>query len=242
MLNPKCTDVVLLLSLELANDLDLKPRLDSHVLTYKGNATEVEFSEIYSVKQGPHLSQVVGHWSQDNGLEWTSQSFTQRRSNFGETQLTVASLPYAPYVTELTDNGAEGYVPEVLRAMQDKYGFQVRFVPSADGNYGGKVNGSWNGFVRMLIDGKADMVGAGFAISAARAEGMYYMTLKYKSNLSPITVGRAQEEENKKAPFINSLDMIILWPLEHFQPKMIIDSSSRFGDSYLHLLFAYTTY
>ena len=73
------------------------------------------------------------------------------------------------YVKE--DGDHFGFVSGILRAMQEKFGFRFKFSLSIDGKYGTLVNGTWNGFIQMILDDTVDMVATGFAMTPDRMSG-----------------------------------------------------------------------
>ena len=97
-----------------------------------------------------------------------------KRTSFAGSPMTVATIWSPPFVTKLDGSASLGFVMDLLRVLEDKFNFVSSVVPSSDGLYGAKINGTWNGFVRMLREGTADIVAAGFAMTLSRAEGTHY--------------------------------------------------------------------
>ena len=91
--------------------------------------------------------------------------------------LNIATTRYYPFAAYPRDwdfedtSKAHGFIFALIELIQAKLGFKAKFLQSKDGNYGSEVNGSWNGFVKMLLDKDADMVAAGFSLTAKRSTG-----------------------------------------------------------------------
>ncbi len=64
-----------------------------------------------------------------------------------------------------------GEFGDIVKTLQTKLNFTLEMVCSADGKYGGydKATDSWNGMVRMLMDGKADMINTAFSHTKVRS-------------------------------------------------------------------------
>ena len=87
---------------------------------------------------------------------------------------TVIYYPFAEYPLDWDfkdTSKASGFMFDLIGTMQAKLGIKVKFIPSKDGNYGSEVNGSWNGFVKMLLDKDLDIIATGFSLTAKRSTG-----------------------------------------------------------------------
>ena len=65
--DPQCTDLHILLPMHLVEELDLRPRLDSHVMAYKTGEEDgkwVEFHDVYTVKGGERITELLGEWKE----------------------------------------------------------------------------------------------------------------------------------------------------------------------------------
>ena len=91
--------------------------------------------------------------------------------------LNVGTVIYYPFTEYPLDwdfkdtSKASGFMFDLIGTLQAKLGFKVKFIPSKDGNYGSEVNGSWNGFVKMLLDKDLDIIATGFSLTAKRSTG-----------------------------------------------------------------------
>ncbi|GBO28018.1 Glutamate receptor ionotropic, kainate 3 [Araneus ventricosus] len=73
------------------------------------------------------------------------------------------------------ENGVkyEGYCVDLIEAISQDLRFQYRIKEVDDGSYGRKNDlGEWNGMIRELIDGKADMAIADLTITYVREEAV----------------------------------------------------------------------
>ena len=66
--------------------------------------------------------------------------------------LTVATLPWPPYVIKSTSGSYSGYCIEILQMMAQYLNFTIRFTEPRDGKYGAVESGEWNGMIRELMD------------------------------------------------------------------------------------------
>ncbi|GIX71051.1 glutamate receptor ionotropic, kainate 3 [Caerostris darwini] len=67
----------------------------------------------------------------------------------------------------------EGYCVDLIEAIADDLKFQYKIKEVDDGSYGRKNDlGEWNGMIRELIDGKADMAIADLTITYVREEAV----------------------------------------------------------------------
>ena len=169
--NRQCSEIILILPADMALQLDLRPRLDSNVYLFETVEDQIRFHELYSVDEGRPIVAQIGNWSQSKGLKWSQEAMAERRKNLESAELKVGTIISAPFIKTFENETAEGFVNDVLNALSDKYGLKVTYVYTFDGSYGQKVNGSWNGLVKMLLDRDVDMIGTGFAVTVQRIAG-----------------------------------------------------------------------
>ena len=65
--DPKCRDRIIVLPMQLVEELDLRPRLDSHVIAYHLMVEEengMKFHDVYSVKGGRRITGLLGEWKE----------------------------------------------------------------------------------------------------------------------------------------------------------------------------------
>ena len=77
---------------------------------------------------------------------------------------------YKLYLKNKTE--ISGLIFDILEIMQDIYRFTIDFKISADLNYGAKVNGTWNGLVKMLLDQEIDLAAAILSMTHERYQGI----------------------------------------------------------------------
>ena len=128
----------------------------------------------------------IGTWDADHGLTLTNKNLQGVPGDLTGTTIKVATLPAPPVITRFNKTSAEGFAGDMLSLMAETHGFELRFFPSFDGKYGSDVNGSWNGFVQMLIERQVDLVGAYFGMTQERSKGnLLSLTIDY---LDPLTI------------------------------------------------------
>ncbi|KAK4023715.1 hypothetical protein OUZ56_009115 [Daphnia magna] len=72
--------------------------------------------------------------------------------------LKIGIINIPPYVLVQYDAGGnisyvEGFVPEIISWMAEKYDFTFEYVEPPDGAFGAFINGSWNGLIGMVVRG-----------------------------------------------------------------------------------------
>ena len=138
---------------------------DSSPIYYQNNKTHTEFYQHAEGKE-EHL-QHLASWNEMSGLTL--------HSNFGKEEIRDKTLRIAtnrspPFVTRLlNDESAEGFVPDIVAVMSEAYGFKPSYVESFDGYYGTKVNGTWNGLIKMVLDDAVDFVATDLAMILQRS-------------------------------------------------------------------------
>ena len=167
----------MLLPIYMLVQLNIKPALDSLVFCYEIKDATMHFKEAYSIKQGNLQIKEIGHWSTSEGLAWNTAEMLERRRDLQGTKLVIGTSVYMPFIDFPNKwdyknlSLAEGYVFDILAEMQARYNFQIEFVRSRDWQFGTRTNGTWNGFVRMLLVGDIDLVATGFTMTQERMEG-----------------------------------------------------------------------
>ena len=71
----------------------------------------------------------------------------------------------------LEHKSAEGFVPDILQVMSETHDLEIEYVESFDGYYGTKVDGSWNGLIKMVLDETVDFVATDLAMILQRSLG-----------------------------------------------------------------------
>ncbi len=153
--------------------LDL--RLDSNWFTID---TDFTLLDHYRVKGGPLISNIIGSWSGERGLEFEEPFVWSRRSNLGGASLTSTALPYDPML--IIDNAGDdsedeysGYMADILESLQGELNFSIVSTSPVDRDWGViRTNDSgysyWSGMVGQLSRGEADISPAGLTIRSDR--------------------------------------------------------------------------
>ncbi|VDI60713.1 Hypothetical predicted protein [Mytilus galloprovincialis] len=126
----------------------------------------------------------IGSWHPDHG--YSSLDADTRRepvgTNFTDSSVKVITTilskpmlmrkdPAKILESNLTGNDIyEGFVPDFAKLLSERIGFQYRLKEVTDGNYGREnpITKEWDGMVKELIDGTADMALADFTITYDR--------------------------------------------------------------------------
>ena len=88
--------------------------------------------------------------------------------------LTIVTIEESPFLIARKnvkgDYEYEGYCIDLLKKLSEKLRFDYKIYLVADDQFGAQnmLTGEWNGMVRELINGKADLAAASFTISSAR--------------------------------------------------------------------------
>ncbi|GFQ98585.1 glutamate receptor ionotropic, kainate 2 [Trichonephila clavata] len=122
----------------------------------------------------------VGEWEHrsNRGIRKTGNYSRQPEVSFGlrNKTLVITTILNEPYMMKVEDeNGIryEGYCVDLIEAIADDLKFQYKIKEVDDGSYGRKDDlGEWNGMIRELIDGKADMAIADLTITYVREEAV----------------------------------------------------------------------
>lgn len=155
-------------------DLELKRRL--HPSLNFGSKTRLVFyqtssnaTNFYAPRDDSSGIRQIGSWTKATGLtliENVKQEPLRGKS------LRVATNVSPPFVTGLLeDKSAAGFVPDILKVMTEAHGFEVEYLESFDGYYGTLVNGTWNGLIKMVLDGAVDLVATDLAMTLERSQG-----------------------------------------------------------------------
>ncbi|XP_064627645.1 glutamate receptor ionotropic, kainate 2-like isoform X3 [Lineus longissimus] len=126
--------------------------------------------------------QKVGYWNPIGGLNYTGPFETMTRGGkMGINRtLEVTSILDPPFVM-LRDNHEElegndkfqGFCVEMLDAIANNVGFRYKLQLVQDGKYGVPDEyGEWNGMVKELIDGRADLAVASLTINYLREQAI----------------------------------------------------------------------
>ena len=151
-------------------------RLDSNIVFYK-KVSEYEYTLLdkFSVKGGPPITQKLGSWNKDAGLELHASKFRWNRRTDSNGAVIVNTLKfYKNYAHPLYDSqgkviGSEGSRPDRLYAVAERLNLTIETVLVFDDEFGTRLgNGTWTGCVGMLVRNHADACTAGLAWTAIR--------------------------------------------------------------------------
>ncbi len=150
------------------------PALNSHVVLIRAdNRTHViSMTEIYSPDPG-NIPAISRHVSGSSDEIW------KRRGDLMGTKLNLVYVESPNYI-EVSENGtkAVGFVADVLVAISEQLNFTYNLVPSYDGNFGARdENGTWNGMIRMIMDGGYGFGAALTSVTMVRSEVVDYTSI-----------------------------------------------------------------
>ena len=153
-------------------------RLDSNFFVLdvgQGTDLEVGIKEVYSVKSGAPIVQLLGNWSLSGHLTMGHEDLWTRRRNLRHTNLVFSALPFSYFsMVEVGDDNATivratGVIPEILAQLQASLNFTLSGIVPPDNKWGGlDEDGNWNGMVGQLEAGEVDLVTGGLAINVER--------------------------------------------------------------------------
>lgn len=106
--------------------------------------------------------------------------FPEKLILYGDSRLKVCYGLWEPYVFKLGDT-LHGVDVTIMTTLAKYLKFKMELIPSFDGYWGSLVNGSWNGMVRMVMDGRADIGMSPFTMTSLR-ETVIDFTSSYKND------------------------------------------------------------
>ena len=103
-----------------------------------------------------------GEYRPETGFRLHQSWSVERRFDLTGTHLRFSTIPYEPYTfLDGEDYGNmtyRGMMLDVVKYIQDKTNFTYSIVDDNDGLFGARdENGSWNGLIREIMDGGADV-------------------------------------------------------------------------------------
>ena len=176
-------------------------RLDSNVYLYQQNHTEIiELQETYAVK-GTAILKSIGTWQKSTGFSIPQPRMWERRKNLAGINLRVTTIS-KPHVHELFYDdsgkkiiGAGGFFIDPLYDMASDFNFTLTFIAQPDGKWGAlDGNGTWNGLVGMLAEGRADIAAAQLSRTKERGRAISY-SITLKEEVSTLATANAPEKE-----------------------------------------------
>ena len=154
----------------------LSLRLDTKILFFEStNDPGFTLLEQYSVMGTRVERRQVGYWRRSGGLRMTSRGIWERRSNLTGVQLRNAVLAQGTLTTVERDSqggliAARGSMQAVWRHLEGLLNFTTILNEPPDGKFGLPSASGWDGAVRMLLDGTADVVTCGLSRTPERAK------------------------------------------------------------------------
>ena len=130
-------------------------RLDNNILFYDYHAKEGEFNiyDSYAIKGERPIRTSLFQWKNDSEGQMNHFNM-QVRTLEGRSNLKGSVLKVSPVNIK-----TEGDEIDILMALQYKLNFTLQKVESREKRWGSKYkNGTWNGYVGMLVDNKIDLV------------------------------------------------------------------------------------
>ncbi len=154
----------------------LKLRLDTQLYYYDVFEDLIKLYEVYAVKNGPQINRQIGNWTLAKGLHIEEPQIWKRRSDLMGTTLRNAVLSWSVFNNLTFDGDGKTVVSNrgIFHDIMVKLGKQLNFTQtverSRDGKWGGfEPDGvTWNGMVRMLMDGAIDVCTSGLTHYVAR--------------------------------------------------------------------------
>ncbi len=161
--------------LAVSNDyIPANLRLDSNYYTLKTTNASLTVEEHYQIKKRV-CSNVLGEWNMDSGLDIPLKSKWERRNDLAGVQLHLTTMIQKRFVNEVENESHTGYIPDIVKMMEQKYNFSTYWTLPKDNKYGTPIgNGSYNGVIGMLQRQETDMGAAPFSVTLERSQVISY--------------------------------------------------------------------
>ncbi|XP_037787636.1 probable glutamate receptor [Penaeus monodon] len=144
---------------------------------------KVVVTEIYSLAEDlPYITRVLAEWYGRGPLRLPLEGWSERRTNLTGLHLRCVTMPQEPfiYVSEPNDQLKVqllgGYARDVFKALQEKLGFTYTCRLPPDYKWGSLENGEWNGIMKEMVAGRADVVVTSLDHNSARAKDVDFVT------------------------------------------------------------------
>ena len=136
----------------------------------------VNLEEHYWIKNSTQVWQHIGQWSESSGdLDISKPNIWERRSDLRNVTLKDVLLNYHPLVFAKVDQatgsivGIDGFIGQIWDILEEQLNFSTIHYLQKDGDFGAPdEDGNWNGIVRDLIDGLADVTTSTLAFTEER--------------------------------------------------------------------------
>ncbi|XP_067141027.1 glutamate receptor ionotropic, kainate 2-like [Centruroides vittatus] len=146
----------------------------------------------------------IGHWTPEAGVHIVRHDVSHvfDYDRIRNKTLRVTTVQNDPYVmlkesidTLKGNDRYEGFCIDLINKLAEDLNFNYEIHEAGDGQYGKKENDEWNGMIRELMDGKADVALVDLTITSSREEvvdfTMPFMTtgisILYKKSTTKVT-------------------------------------------------------
>jgi len=169
--------------------------------------------EAVEVRESDRINQLeVGSWTPSLGLSLKDDLLPHVTGGFRGRAIMVGSIDYDPWMKFIKDD--KGNVVEysgLIFTMLDEISYKLNFTyvvkEPADGLWGLKQNGQWNGLIKQVMDGEVMLAAAAFAVSHERQQVVNFSmpldlqpyTFMYRR---PTTLSRAVLFVDPFTPFV----------------------------------------
>ncbi|XP_022248257.1 glutamate receptor ionotropic, kainate 2-like isoform X2 [Limulus polyphemus] len=160
--------------------------------------------------------QEAGDWNLNVGIRITGNStkaFEEVKASLKNKTLMITTIINPPYIslkedTTLKDNNRyEGYCVDLIEEIAKVLGFKYVFREVADRTYGKKNEwGEWNGMIRELIEGKADLAVVDLTVTYEREDAVDF-TMPFMNLGISILFKRPTKKVPKLFSFLSPLSL-----------------------------------
>ena len=166
------------------DNLDIRLRFDSEFYVLKEKTgPAIDLFESYELgvdTQRKIITKTLGLSKKaTEKLEFDTGNKWKRRSNLMGMHFELVTVPISNKIMTPYSAASEwlGMIPDIMKSLARDLNFTYSFAPSRDGKWGGydTRTGQWNGIVKDLLDGNADMAAASLSVTKDRSEVLDFM-------------------------------------------------------------------
>ncbi|KAL5016289.1 hypothetical protein ScPMuIL_005878 [Solemya velum] len=179
-----------------------------HAIHHDGKCPIRGISTLLWTEGGRRLSPVSFVVSSDS-IDTHSALFPNVKFGFNQRSLTIATLPWDPFVVRETVGNTvryDGLCVEIVRTLAGDLNFTYHYEEPSDGEWGRIVNGSWTGLVGQLEHRRADLIGAPLTMYYAREDVMDYVPVPFYIDYTTVMLKRLDPEISKWRTLIDPLE------------------------------------